>query len=271
MFEVFGADIRRHFTTAGSRSPLGVAAAFFEMSLWAIGIFRFGKWAHSFHFRAIRWPLMTVYFFLYKLSQAVSGISISLESEIGPGLVIHNYGGIIIHGRVGKDCIFVQGSQMISRADGKARGWPSLGDNVYVGAGAKILGNVRIGADTQIGANAVVMTDVPERSIVMPPECRTITNVRAAAPSARPGPGLMRKRVRQMLEETVCRGREIPADESASLLDSGLIDSLGILMLADEIKARFNCVVANDELAPENLDSVDAIVDYLLRKGVSDS
>jgi serine O-acetyltransferase len=271
MFEILRADIRRHFTTTGSRSPLGVAAAFFEMSLWAIGIFRFGKWAQSFHFRAIRWPLMTVYFFLYKLSQAISGISISLASEIGPGLVIHNYGGVIIHGRVGKDCIFVQGSQMISRADGKARGWPSLGDNVYVGAGAKILGNVRIGDEAQIGANAVVMTDVPERSIVMPPECRTITKVRTAAPIARPASGPMRERVLQMLEETVCRGRKIPSDDSASLLESGLIDSLGILTLADEIKARFNCVVANDELAPENLDSVGAIANYLLRKGASNS
>jgi serine O-acetyltransferase len=271
MFENLKADIRHHFVTTGAPSPVSVAAAFFEMSLWAIGIFRFGKWAHSFHIRAIRWPLMAVYFFLYKLSQAISGISISLASEIGAGLVIHNYGGVIIHGRVGKDCIFVQGAQMISRADGQARGWPSLGDNVYVGAGAKIVGNVAIGDGAQIGANAVVMTDVPERSIVMPPECRTITKIRAAAPATRPAQGPMRERVLHMLEETVCRGRRIPADDSASLLESGLIDSLGILTLADEIKARFDCVVTNNELAPENLDSVGAITNYLLRKGASNS
>jgi serine O-acetyltransferase len=271
MFENLKADIGRHFATTGSRSLAAAAAAFFEMSLWAIGIFRFGKWAHTFRFRVIRWPLMMLYFFLYKVSQALSGISISLTSEIGPGLVVHNYGGVIIHGRVGENCLFAQGAQMISRADGKARGWPSIGDNVYVGAGAKLVGNVTIGSGTQIGANAVVMMDVPEESIVMPPESRTITKVRGAVPAARPASGTIRERVMRMLEETVCRGRKIPPDDSVSLLENGLIDSLGILMLADEIKTRFHCAVANDELAPENLDSVGAITSYLLRKGASDN
>jgi acyl carrier protein len=213
------------------------------------------------------------------VSQALSGISISLESEIGPGLVIHNYGGVVVHGRVGENCFFVQGAQMISRADGKGRGWPALGDNVYVGAGAKIVGDVTIGSGTQIGANAVVMTDVPEGSIVMPPECRTITGVRSAVsgsvsgalPAARAVSGAIRERVIAMLEETVCRGRKVPPDDSASLLENGLIDSLGILMLADEIKARFHFAVPNEELAPENLDSVGAITTYLLRKGASNN
>lgn len=81
----------------------------------------------------------------------------------------------------------------------------------------------------------------------------------------------MRERVVRMLEETVCRGRRMPADDSASLLENGLVDSLGILSLADEINARFHCVVANDELAPENLDSVAAITGFLIRKGVSNN
>lgn len=282
MFDNFKADLHHHFATTGSHSTLDAVAGLFEMSLWAIGIFRLGKWAQSFRFRPIRWPLMTIYFFLYKTSQALSGISISLTSEIGPGLVIHNYGGVIIHGRVGKDCIFVQGAQMISRADGKGRGWPTLGDRVYVGAGAKILGNAAIGSDAQIGANAVVMTDVPEGATVMPPECRMIPKMRAvppvaasaaatAGPAAARIPAPMRERVVLMLEQTVCRGRKLPADDSASLLENGLLDSLGILTLADEIKTRFNCIVANDELAPENLDSVGAITSYLIRKGASNN
>lgn len=250
---------------------MGAAAAFFEMSLWAIAIFRFGKWAHGIRFRPVRWPLMIAYFFLYRASQAISGISISLASEVGPGLVIHNYGGVIVHGRVGRNCTFVQGAQMISRADGKGRGWPSLADEVYVGAGAKIMGNVSVGRRAQIGANAVVMTDVPEGAVVMPPECRIISKLRMPAAAQAQGSGAMRERVVRMLEETVCRGRRMPADDSASLLENGLVDSLGILSLADEINARFHCVVANDELAPENLDSVAAITGFLIRKGVSNN
>jgi serine O-acetyltransferase len=45
---------------------------------------------------------------------------------------------------------------------------------VYVGSGAKILGNIRVGNNVHIGANAVVMADVPDDSLVMPPECKVI-------------------------------------------------------------------------------------------------
>ena len=117
---------------------------------------------------------MILYFFSYKFMEAISGIRISSESEIGPGLVIHNFGGVIIKGKIGKNCVVVQGAQIISRADGHARGWPTLGDNVYVGSGAKILGDVKIGSNSRIGANAVVMKDIPENSLVMPPESKVI-------------------------------------------------------------------------------------------------
>ncbi len=169
MVDNFREDLKQHFVTVGSRSTGNVLAAFFEMSLWAIGIFRFGKWARSIRFYPVRLPFMILYFVLYKISQALSGIRISLDSEIGPGLVIHNFGGIIVHGRVGANCVFVQGAQMISRGDGKGRGYPTLGDGVYVGAGAKILGNVVIGDKAKIGANAVVRDDVPAGAVVLPP------------------------------------------------------------------------------------------------------
>lgn len=148
--------------------------AFFEMSVWAVGIFRFGKWAHGVRFWPARKLLTAIYFFLYKISEAVSGIRISIYSEIGPGLVVHNFGGVIIHGRLGRNCTIVQGAQLISRSDGTDSGWPTLGDNVYVGSGAKVLGNAHIGNGVRIGANAVVMSDVPDNSVVMPPESRII-------------------------------------------------------------------------------------------------
>src|SRR5579863_4403094 len=174
MVDNFREDLRQHFVTVGSRSTGNVLAAFFEMSLWAIGIFRFGKWVRGIRFSAIRLPFMLLYFFLYRISQALSGIRISLDSEIGPGLVIHNFGGVIVHGRVGKNCVFVPGAQMISAGDGKGRGYPTLGNGVYVGAGAKILGNVVIGDQARIGANAVVIGDVPAGAVVLPPVSRII-------------------------------------------------------------------------------------------------
>lgn len=173
MFPVFREDLNRKFgarpITAGR-----IFVAFFEMSLWAIGIFRFGKAVYRIPFHPIRKALLLVYFLLYKFCEALTGIRISIESEIGPGLLIHNFGGVIIHGTLGENCTIVQGAQLISRADGTASGWPTLGDNVYVGSGAKLLGNIRIGNNVRIGANAVVMTDVPDDSLVMPPESAII-------------------------------------------------------------------------------------------------
>ncbi len=216
MFANFRADLKHHFSSIGGDSPLDVVAGFFEMSLWAIGVFRFGKWVQGLPIAFVRWPLMAIYFILYKISQAVSGIRISLESEIGPGLVIHNFGGVVVHGRIGANCIFVQGAQMISRADGKGRGWPTMGNNVYVGAGAKLLGNVAVGNNARIGANAVVMTDVPDGAVVMPPQCRVILPVGTAdketesSAASQLNHAPLRERVQQLLRDVVLHGRELP-------------------------------------------------------------
>jgi len=154
------------------------------MSVWAVGIFRFGKRAQGIRFWLPRKVLLAVYFLLYKISEALSGIRISIYSEIGPGLVVHNYGGVLIHGRLGRNCTIVQGAQLLSRSDGKDSGWPTLGDDVYVGSGAKVLGNVHVGNNVRIGANAVVMADVPDDSLVMPPESKVVLGFyrRKAAP-----------------------------------------------------------------------------------------
>jgi serine O-acetyltransferase len=168
----FRADLRRHFD-----GPVTVRAfcyALFEMSLWSIAAFRFAKWVQRLRFAPLRWTLLVCYFFVYKLLEALSGIRISSESKIGPGLVIHNFGGVLIKGNIGANCTVIQGAQIIARADGQGRGWPTLGHNVFVGAGAKILGNVTIGHNVRVGANAVVVTDVPDDSVVMPPECKVI-------------------------------------------------------------------------------------------------
>ena len=178
MFSTFGQDLARKYPPP--RTLRSCVFAFFDMGIWAVGIFRFGKWVTRLRFQPARMVLLAVYFLLYKFSEALSGIRISSESEIGPGLVVHNFSGILIHGRLGRNCMIVQGAQLISRADGNNAGWPTLGDNVFVGSGAKVVGNVHIGNNVRIGANAVVSRDVPDNARVAPPESRIIP---------RPGPG----------------------------------------------------------------------------------
>ena len=71
--------------------------------------------------------------------------------------------------KIGRDCVIFQqvtiGSNTLE--DSKHKGYPVIGNNVYIGAGAKIIGNVHIGNNCRIGANAVVVDDVPDNSVVV--------------------------------------------------------------------------------------------------------
>jgi serine acetyltransferase len=89
------------------------------------------------------------------------GIFISPDAEIGPGMVIHTpYGIFIPPVKIGSNCTFATGTLINS-------GCKSVGDNVYFGAGCKIIGDVKIGSNVVIVANSVVLTDVPDNITIM--------------------------------------------------------------------------------------------------------
>ncbi len=168
MLDNLKADFKRY---AGTPSTLKSSAfALTEYGLWATAVYRFGRWVREIRLGLVRKPLMAIYFILYKMIEIFFGIRISIMSEIGPGLLIHNFGGIVIRGRMGRNCVLVQGAQLLSKGNFRAAGWPTLGDNVYVGAGAKVLGAVTVGDNVRIGANAVVTTNIAPYSVVLPPE-----------------------------------------------------------------------------------------------------
>jgi len=90
----------------------------------------------------------------------------------------HGLYGVFIAGgaRVGRNCVIFQQVTLGANAipTSKTVGCPTLGDNVYVGAGAKIIGKVHIGDNSRIGANCVVTADVPANSLVVLPPPRVI-------------------------------------------------------------------------------------------------
>ena len=91
----------------------------------------------------------------------------------------HGVKSIFVSGgaKIGSNCVIFQQVTIGSNTlpDSKGTGAPVIGDNCYIGAGAKIIGNVRIGNNVRIGANAVVYKDVPNNSVVLSGEQKIIT------------------------------------------------------------------------------------------------
>ncbi len=96
--------------------------------------------------------------------------SIPASVPIGPGLhVVHHHGGIGISplcGRIGRNCTINPAVFLAEVNRGPHTGAPSIGEDVFIGAGAKVIGNVTIGSNVAIGANAVVNKDVPDNAVV---------------------------------------------------------------------------------------------------------
>jgi serine O-acetyltransferase len=99
--------------------------------------------------------------------EIITGISIPAPAKIGKGLRIHHFGGIIIHSAavIGEFCTVYHGVTLGDR--GGWGGAPRVGDRVVIGAGAKLIGEIVIGDDCVIGANAVVNTSVPAGHIAV--------------------------------------------------------------------------------------------------------
>jgi len=100
--------------------------------------------------------------YLFKL-----GISIMPRTQIGPWLYIGHWGTIVVspEASIGRNCNISHGVTIGKSARGPRKGVPAIGDNVYIGPGAKIIGSIRVGNNVAIGANAVVTRDIPDNSV----------------------------------------------------------------------------------------------------------
>lgn len=110
------------------------------------------------------------------------GISIPLATQIGPGFYIGHFGGIVVNGRstIGSNCNISHGVTLGQANRGRNVGFPRIGDNVYIGPGAKIVGAVKIGNSVAIGANCVVTCDIADNSVVVGIPGRVISQAGSA-------------------------------------------------------------------------------------------
>jgi serine O-acetyltransferase len=97
------------------------------------------------------------------------GISLSPRMPLGPGLHIGHFGGIVVSDfvSIGRNCNLSHDVTLGVKNRGAHAGYPKVGDNVYIGPGARIIGEVVIGNHAAVGANAVVTHDVPDSAVVV--------------------------------------------------------------------------------------------------------
>ncbi|AGY59203.1 serine O-acetyltransferase [Gloeobacter kilaueensis] len=161
----FGATIRDDFRAAFEKDP--AARSWLEVvtcypGLHAIAVHRV---AHLLYQRRLFWLARL----LSHLARWLTGIEIHPGATIGPGIFIDHGMGVVIGETaiVGRDALIYQGVTLGGTGKQKGKRHPTLGNDVVVGAGAKVLGDIEVGDNTRIGAGSVVLRSVPSDCTVV--------------------------------------------------------------------------------------------------------
>lgn len=136
-------------------------------------------WLQSFHFflrksQSAKMPFLRfIYRLFFRLVKKKRAIEISCFVKIGKGLYLGHPYGITINADtvIGENCNIHRGVLLGQENRGKRRGTPVIGDNVWIGINACVVGNIHIGNDVLIAPNSFVNCDVPDHSIVFGNPC----------------------------------------------------------------------------------------------------
>jgi serine O-acetyltransferase len=114
-----------------------------------------------------------------QLNHLLTGCDVAYQAEIGPGLVLYHPTGVVVgpHCRLGARARIMQGATIGSDAvivGEEAGGSPTIGDDVFIGPGAAVFGDVRVGDRVQVGANSVVTSSFPDDVVIAGAPARVI-------------------------------------------------------------------------------------------------
>jgi serine O-acetyltransferase len=145
-----------------TRSARGLATclgyALFRPGVGAVVLYRLSRALYTAH-------LLPFAYVLARANQLLNGVEIPPTVAIGPGFVLHHPSGVVFHGDVRLGARFHCHTGVVlgvrTARGGVTTGPPTCGDGVFIGAGAKLLGGFHVGDDSLVGANAVVLSDVP--------------------------------------------------------------------------------------------------------------
>jgi serine O-acetyltransferase len=174
--DCFREDFKRYVVMAGATTPLArLKIALRTEALWAIGSYRFGQYLHREAPRPLRAAMRLPHAIVHRALEWTVGIHLSHQTNIGPGLYIGHYGGIWIspRARLGASCNI--NHHVTIGVAGRQHGAPELGDRVWVGPGAVVSGPVHVGSDAVIGANSLVVANVPESGVAVGVPARVVS------------------------------------------------------------------------------------------------
>ena len=141
-----------------------------QQGLWILCQYRFSRWVQL----RVKTPFIRA---ILKLLSLISRLLVQIftnsefpnTSEIGKGMFIPHGSGIIIHydAKIGEYCNLGHQVTIGLGGRGEKAGVPTIGDRVFIGPGAKIIGKITIGNDVAIGTNAVVTKDLPDNAVAV--------------------------------------------------------------------------------------------------------
>ena len=164
MMTSFRQDLARYYKLGASRREVALNPA-----VWAIFWYRLGRGIYGKRSpRLFRAPMKAVHLMGSVFLDAFLQMRLNVKAQIGPGLLIAHSGGITLHpdAVIGRNCDLAHHVTIGTPGAGRS-GVPKIGDSVYIGTGAVLIGPIQIGDGAKIGANSLVNRDVASGTTVL--------------------------------------------------------------------------------------------------------
>ncbi len=164
---LFATDIRKYKRYS---TKSGLILILTQQGLWALCVYRINSAIYRSKLPSIIKKLLLLFGLLWqKFIEIITGISLPYTAKIGPEFYIGHFGGIIVNSnaQIGSDCNISQGVTIGVSGRGANRGVPIIGNNVYIGVQATVVGPIVIGDNAVIGANSLVHKDVASGTTVV--------------------------------------------------------------------------------------------------------
>lgn len=179
LFANLRADAPRYYFGPPPLRPLtAVRTVWSQPGFQAVAVYRLGRWLDASLRRPWRWPALLLgplFWLLQGWIRLAYDIHLDLSADLGAGLYVGHLGGIVLADcRLGRHCAIQQEVRIHGDPQAPQAKGPEVGDRVWIGAHAHVVGPLRIGEQATIGAGAVVSADVAPRCLVMGDQARTV-------------------------------------------------------------------------------------------------